>query len=226
MLHSNIQNTVLDFVSMRQMENTNQTDPTKINETFLEALSVHFLRISDNAAGQQHAQRLSYALRKAFRFSAEALPELPLQLGQDHKKAKAYFETAIATWAATKDMYTLYSMLKLPSNHCAVFIDNLSAIIPIDELAIWLCDEFGHLRTKRQALHCRRYLAAKITNQILSETGRPRANRTLHPDVLQNQLNTWSNPMVSMKESLHYQQVILPIFNRIKEISETKTAPI
>ena len=219
-------NKVVKFMPSPQVEAAKPRDPSDVGKIFLEALSAHIFGELHEETPHQQAQTLSYALRKAFQFSTNSIHELPLQLGQDHNRAKAYLETAIAAWSDRDDMYALFRQLDLEAADCTVFIEHVSKTIVIDDLAIWLCTEFGHIRTKRQALHCRRYLAANLTKQILGDTDRPRTSTTLSPEDLQARLNEWSNPVVPVKESLHYQQVILPVFKRIREIFKTETTPV
>lgn len=172
----------------------------------------------DPSGAGQKARHISYLLRTAFSFSTQDMTSIPLHLRHDHAAAKRYIKSQIRNWVKSQNMEQLFQDIGLQKNYAAAFRNYMPSLFDMDEAATWLCAEFGHLNTERQARHCRRYLATKLTSYVRGDLSQERHNTKLDADTLQAQLSDWTNPCIDIEKTLHFQKVIIPICNRIEAI--------
>ena len=169
---------------------------------------------------------ISYRLRCAFSFAHEALPQLPLQLGQDYHKASDYVQQAINAWLGSDELTSLFAYLRL-DDATEVGIRNLLInSVNIQPMATWLCNEFGEIRTSRQALHSRRYVAIKLTHDAMSAIASAVKETEETREQRQAQLDIWTDLECPIQNSLHYRTVIAPICNWLLQLESEQQAKV
>lgn len=182
-------------------------------EAVVSAINERLFESADTLQQRAQLNDISFRLRTAFSFDPETLPQLPIQLGNDYHKASAYVEQAVKAWLESQELSDLFGYLRLDDATEAGIRNLLLSSIQIQAVASWLCGEFGSIRTSRQALHARRYIAVKLTSDATSaisaaagETEESRAKR-------QAQLDIWTDLECPIQNSLHYRTVIAPLCN-------------
>lgn len=168
--------------------------------------------------------RISELLREAFSVRAQALNPLPKQVGGNHDLAAEYIYEQLDRWAAQPALTELFETISLPHDIRPFVIMSAMRRVPAEEIGVWLGAEFGALSASREAEHCRRYVATKISAALfdLSSAQPPIAyNKT---DTLQFQLDDWASPTGDIKQSLHYQMVIEPFLTFFHEIATGRAA--
>jgi len=195
-------------------------------EAVVSAINERLFESADPLHQRTQLSDISYRLRCAFSFRPEALPQLPLQLGQDYHKASEYVQEAINAWLDSPELNAFFGYLHLDDPTEAGIRNLLVGSIQIQSLASWLCNEFGELRTSRQALHARRYVAVKLTSEATAlireatnENEETRAQR-------QAQLDIWTDLECPIQNSLHYRTVIAPLCNWLLQLESDQQAKI
>jgi hypothetical protein len=195
-------------------------------EAVVSAINERLFESSDTLYQRTQLSDVSYRLRQAFSFEPEMLPQLPLQLGQDYHKASEYLEDAIQSWLESDNLADLFTYLRLDEGTSEGAQELLAGSVQVQALASWLCNEFGEIRTSRQALHARRYVAVKLTREAMasireveSELEDTRAQR-------QAQLDVWTDLECPIQNSLHYRTVIAPICNWLLLLESQQQAKV
>lgn len=161
---------------------------------------------------------ISHVLRRAMSVRAADLEPLIVQLGHDYGRARRYIVQETIRWVQGEDLSRLFAAVELNRETASQVREVLTTAVPLETLAVWMCEEFGHLRASRHALHSRRYVAAKLTSHILGDTGRGAPTGRLEPVAAQAQFDDWADPVCEIERSLHYQRVVAPICARLVEI--------
>lgn len=182
-------------------------------EAVVSAINERLFESSDALYQRAQLSDISYRLRRAFSFEPSALPQLPLQLGQDYQKASDYIQKAINAWLNSNELNALFAYLHLDDATEASIRNLLVSSVQIQSIATWVCNEFGEIRTSRQALHARRYVAVKLTSEATSIIREAMKNVDESPAQRQAQLDIWTDLECPIQNSLHYRTVIAPICN-------------
>lgn len=166
----------------------------------------------------------SEMLREAFCIRAESLEALPTQIGSNHDAAADYIYNQLERWAAQPALSELFEAISLSEDVRPVVIMATMRRVPAEEIGVWLTTEFGALSASREAIHCRRYVATKLS-AALFELSRSQPSISLKsPDALQNQLDDWASPTGDVEQSLHYQMVIAPFLSFFHDIATGRVA--
>lgn len=182
-------------------------------EAVVSAINERLFESSDTLYQRTQLSDVSYRLRQAFSFEPEMLPQLPLQLGQDYHKASEYLEDAIQSWLESQTLADLFTYLRLDEGTAAGVQELLAGSVQVQALASWLCSEFGEIRTSRQALHARRYVAVKLTREAMASIRDVESDLEDSRAQRQAQLDIWTDLECPIQNSLHYRTVIAPICN-------------
>lgn len=167
---------------------------------------------------------LSELLREAFCLRAKSLAPLPKQLGSNHDLAADYIYEQLDRWAAQPALETLFETIHLDVHIRPVVIMSAMRRVPAEEIGLWLSTEFGSLTAAREAAHCRRYVATKISAALFDLS---KAQPTITLDgtkAQQQQLDDWASPTGDIKQSLHYQMVISPFLSFFHDIATGRIA--
>ncbi|MEL6728905.1 MAG: hypothetical protein AAFP81_11960 [Pseudomonadota bacterium] len=168
-------------------------------------------RLLDSAASLERRENLklmSAKLRGALGFDPEALPPLPIQLGQNHTKACEYVRDCVATWLNNQEKDQLFDWLGLDDATISSVKDLLWRAVDIEPVASWICREFGGLRTSRQAQHARRYVAIKLARQLHPASTEADDDNQSSKTPRQALLDKWSDLDCPASELLHYKKVV------------------
>lgn len=193
-------------------------------EAVVSAINERLFESADTLYQRAQLSDVSYRLRRAFSFEAEALPQLPLQLGQDYQKASEYIQQAINAWLESQELSALFGYLHLDDPTEAGIRNLLLNSIQIQTLASWLCNEFGEIRTSRQAMHARRYVAVKLTSEATSAINAAVKENEESPAQRQAQLDIWTDLECPIQNSLHYRTVIAPLCNWLLQLESEHQA--
>ncbi|MEO1552787.1 MAG: hypothetical protein AAFR82_02550 [Pseudomonadota bacterium] len=186
---------------------------TNAAEALVSAINERLFESSDALHQRTRLSDVSYRLRCAFSFAPEDLPQLPLQLGQDYHKASDYVQQAINAWLESDELTNLFAYLCLDDATETGIRNLLINSVNIQPLATWLCNEFGEIRTSRQALHSRRYVAVRLTRDAMASIVDAAKDMDETREQRQAQLDIWTDLECPIQNSLHYRTVIAPICN-------------
>ena len=188
--------------------------------TFCEHISDFCSRDETIAERRLAAIQASEMLRESFSLRAGDLDPLPMQLGNNHEAAATYLAQQMSRWAERPVLSVSLDKLGVSPADQAVIIAAIQTIAPIDDMALWMTTEFGGIETSREALHCRRYIATKLSQAILGEDGAGRRRLDASPAALQSLLDAWVLPTTDVEQSLHYEIVVAPMINRFADIAD------
>lgn len=163
---------------------------------------------------------ISESLREAFSLRTEDLDAVPRSLGSDHGSASTYVGDQLKHWAAHSSLNSLFDLVNLAPYHREEVLKSIQALVPVDEVGIWLTQEFGEIGANREALHCRRYVATRLSKEIFDLSEVRIASVSDDHLVLQEQLDIWARPTANLEDSLHYQVVVSPMVTRLRQIAE------
>ncbi|MGB3626993.1 MAG: hypothetical protein WA989_14275, partial [Henriciella sp.] len=149
---------------------------------------------------------------------------LPIQLGSDYKTARTYLIAETIRWVQSDRLTALFKAAQLSSSDAQSVREVLPTALNIESLAVWLCEEFGHLRAIRHATHARRYLATRMTTGIQGGARPAKSSGRPSGDAFQQTFDRWSNPLCEIEDSLHFQRVIAPLTARLVRIGEANNA--
>ena len=204
-------------MSVKSMAVERRTESTILKsnaaESFVSAINKRLFESDETLSQRAQLSDVSARLRLAFSFEPDALPQLPLQLGQDHHKANKYLEEAIEAWRNSQCLADLFEYLRLDETTISGVQSLLSDCIRVQTLSAWICNEFGEIRTSRQALHARRYVAIKMTQEAISVINGKAHESEDTPAKRQAQLDIWTDLECPLQYSLHHRTVIAPICN-------------
>lgn len=173
-------------------------------------------RLKDRRAA---VNRMSELLREVFCLRAQMLSDVPKQMGAKHDEAADYIYDQLDRWAVQPILTELFDTIALSEDVRPVIIQSTMRRIKAEEIAVWLCTEFGDLSAAREADHARRYVATKISTALFDlSTAQPSLSFE-NPNALQHQLDDWASPTGGIEQSLHYQMVIAPFLNFFHEIA-------
>ena len=189
-------------------------------EELSQAIKTFIFRHEEHAKQAAAVLDISQVLRRAMAIKAADLDPLVVQLGHDYDRSRRYLVKEAIRWVQGDDLSDLFALVELPGDTAAAVREVLTTAFPLESLAVWMCEEFGHLRASRHANHSRRYVAAKLTSHILGYTGRGTATGRLDPSVAQAKFDKWADPVCEIEQSLHYQRVVAPVCARLIEIGE------
>lgn len=195
-------------------------------EALVSAINERLFESSDALHQRKQLSDISYRLRCAFSFAHDALPQLPLQLGQDYHKASDYVQQAINAWLGSNELTSLFAYLRLDDATEAGIRNLLINSVNIQPMATWLCNEFGEIRTSRQALHSRRYVAIKLTHDAMSAIASAVKETEETREQRQAQLDIWTDLECPIQNSLHYRTVIAPICNWLLQLESEQQAKV
>ncbi|MEM9570665.1 MAG: hypothetical protein AAF996_04310 [Pseudomonadota bacterium] len=195
-------------------------------EAVVSAINERLFESSDTLYQRTQLSDVSYRLRQAFSFEPEMLPQLPLQLGQNYHKASEYLEDAIQAWLEGETLADLFAYLRLDENTAMGVQELLVGSVHVQALSAWLCNEFGELRTSRQALHARRYVAVKLTREAMSAIRDAVTETEESPAQRQAQLDIWTDLDCPIQNSLHYRTVIAPVCNWLLLLESAQQAQV
>lgn len=195
-------------------------------EALVSAINERLFESNDALHQRKQLSDVSYRLRRAFSFASEALPQLPLQLGQDHHKASDYVQQAVNAWLESDELVTLFAYLRLDDATEAGIRNLLINSVNVQPIATWLCNEFGEIRTSRQALHARRYVAIKLTRDAMSAIANTVKDVEETREQRQAQLDIWTDLECPIQNSLHYRTVIAPLCNWLLQMESEQQAQV
>ena len=167
-------------------------------------------RLKDKRA---RAVDASEALRNAFSLRPESLDEVPKQLDGNHLAAADYLYDQFDLWSASPEFQALFTLLNLDDAVRENVARAIMEKVNVEELAVWVCDEFGDLTATRRAIHSRRYIATRLSREIVDLTTLQSETSGVDVEKFQSRLDEWSNPAGSLESSLHYTMVIEPFLN-------------
>ena len=195
-------------------------------EALVSAINERLFESNDALHQRTQLSDVSYRLRCAFSFAPEALPQLPLQLGQDYHKASDYVQQAVNAWLESEELTNLFAYLQL-DDATEVGIRNLLInSVNVQPIATWLCNEFGEIRTSRQAQHSRRYVAVKLTRDAMTTIANAVKETEETREQRQAQLDIWTDLECPIQNSLHYRTVIAPICNWLLRLESEQQAKV
>ncbi len=180
-----------------------------------DAINDYLYRHEDPARRGDAVVEMSFLLRQALSVDPDRMNTLPVQLGHDYKTARSYLISETIRWVQSDRLEALFSAVGLSRADAQTVREILPTAIRLECLAVWLCEEFGHLRAIRHATHARRYVATRMTTDI---HGGPRPNTTGERSCgerLQSVFDHWANPLCEVETSLHYQKVIAPLTDQL-----------
>ena len=96
--------------------------------------------------------------------------------------------------------------------------------VPAEQIGVWLSTEFGGLSAPREAMHCRRYVATKISAALFDLSNVQPSISAEGTKALQRQLDDWAAPTGEIEQSLHYQMVIAPFLSFFHDIATGRIA--
>ena len=178
-------------------------------------------RLKDRRAA---VSRISELLREVFCLRAAMLTPVPKQLGAKHDEAADYVYDQLDRWASQPILADFFDTIGLPDDVRPIIILSTMRLIKAEEIAVWLCTEFGDLSASREAEHARRYVATKISTGLFDLSKAQPSLSFDDPNALQHQLDDWASPTGSIEQSLHYQMVIAPFLNFFHEIATGRLA--
>ncbi|MEM7327712.1 MAG: hypothetical protein AAF437_03165 [Pseudomonadota bacterium] len=193
-------------------------------EAFVSAINERLFESHDALYQRKQLSEVSHRLRRGFSFEAEALPQLPLQLGQDYHKASDYIQQAINAWLESEELAALFADLHLDDATEAGIRNLLTNSIQVQPLAAWMCNEFGEIRTSRQAMHARRYVAVKLTRDAMVGVSQLAKDGEETREQRQAQLDIWTDLECPIQNSLHYRTVIAPICQWLLQLESEQQA--
>ena len=168
--------------------------------------------------------RISELLREVFCLRAKMLADVPKQLGANHDAAADYIYDQLDRWASQPIITELFDTISLNEDVRPVIILSTMRLIKAEEIAVWLCTEFGDLSATREADHARRYVATKLSTALFDLSKAQPSLSFEDPNSLQHQLDDWASPTGGIEQSLHYQMVIAPFLNFFHEIATGRLA--
>ena len=146
--------------------------------------------------------KVSELLREAFSVRAHALAPLPKQLGVNYEAAADYVYEQLDRWAAQPALTVLFDSISLGHDVRPVVIMSAMRRVPAEEIGVWLSTEFGELSTSREAEHCRRYIATKISAALFDLSA---AQPPISYDQPKNySINSMTGPPQQAASSNHY----------------------
>ena len=168
----------------------------------------------------------SELLREVFCLRAAMLTPVPKQLGAKHDVAADYIYDQLDRWASQPVLTEFFDTISLPDDVRPIIILSTMRLIKAEEVAVWLCTEFGDLSATREADHARRYVATKISTCLFDLSNAQPSLSFDSPNALQHQLDDWASPTGGIEQSLHYQMVIAPFLNFFHEIATGRLASV
>jgi len=137
---------------------------------------------------------------------------------QNYQKVSDYIQKLITACLNSNMLYAVYSWFYLDGAKEAGIRNLLVSSVQIQSIATWVCNEFGEIRTSRQALHARRYVAVKLTSEATSIIREAMKEVEESPAQRQAQLDIWTDLECPIQNSLHYRTVIAPICNWLLQL--------
>jgi len=164
----------------------------------------------------------SWQLRRLLAFEAEAFDPLREEFLQDRFRLEAYVKAQLDRWAARTDARQVLAEFGVEDQNQIIILDALRQVIDVPTVVDWML-RCVIVRTNRQALHMRRYFAAKCA-ELLNQPEKPEAEvlegNALGQDIL-GKINRWQDRK-RPEDSPYYDAVIAPTIERLKEIARRR----
>ena len=199
----------------------------------LEAWLAEMKKIVDTRARdypqEDAAGYLSRRVRALLNVDPEKLDPLPLKALPSRVPLRTYIEKQFRNWLADKTKLPEIGETGLQdSAHAMRMLSYLLEGTDLGAVETLLKDDFGYLSARADALHSRRFLAAKMSTELLY--GKDERAKGKHPSdaevkrILSTLAAKEDAQDFTPAESPHYLSVLAPLFRRLEQVKATGTS--
>jgi hypothetical protein len=177
------------------------------------------LRDSDTAA------KLSRHLRQLLNIDPEELDDIPQKAIQTRVPIRAYIEKQFRDWKARQSSQGPFAEAGLTdATHAQKVFSYLLEATDLGAVEEYFRSDLGHITARSEARNVRRFLAVKMTREVLHG---PNGDDPGHPplsdvrDLLESMAQDEESQSTAPEASPHYRAVIYPLLNRLEQIKKT-----
>ncbi len=173
------------------------------------------------------ATKLSAQLRRFLNVDPEEIDDIPANAIRMRLPVRAFIEKQFRSWQSRRAAWpSMHELGIADGSHAQRILSYLIEDTNLNAIEVFFKENLGYLSTRVDCKQCRRYLAAKMSNEILRGPGWEGAHSNLEGsgevrDLLDRLADAEDRQTFALETSPHYLSVIAPLLNRLESIKET-----